>query len=1463
MADYIGNIEVPEIVPSGTFPLSPRYPYAWTQPREVIVHPFGSGNAKIEQRFYRGTGAKRWTISLPVMSETDRKALRDHWEINSGGYGAFTFAAPNDDGTTTNYTVRYENAPLEWEYFHAAISSCGVTLVEIPDPANAPTYTLNATVTRFPSSALKTALLSQVQEIIPLVHIVPRESGYPEIYVSDRRCTVGAQEYLPRLLRMSGISQEMGNAADDAQFVFGNADRVMTELVNDTALKFSTITLSLFHVGSGIKLDLWLGTITGWSFDSGEEFSVTASDGLYELGLTYPTRKMERMCWKRFKDGLRCPYVGADTTCDKGFATANGCQSHGMDSYFGGIVANPRSVVTKDNSTGTWGYGRSPLTSTSIVAETLYDKVLPEIYTDSDFPVPANIIAGRDEGDFYAAVGIVGAGPLGAYATQSFSSSPQLTPHLLDGQPPHGASSSPPRDNYGWRSSLGPDPNTEPFCLSEGGAGIQTYTAERAAGVAFFEIRRTDEKGLQLSKLADHSMQITVARGLSGWAWTGAAGNYTRSEIVLTNPVWIAVNMYLRALGLRDATESVQRGYFDVDAAIAAAAVCDTLVDAIVGGTGTCSVEGTTATWASGDKFYKAMVGKYFVLGGSDYLVTSYTDENNIGLASAPTDDTYSFTTKEVQFKFRGIIQEEKPLRDWLQEVLMNCLGYFTMAAGKLKIGTRHNSSVVEAFTEGNILFNSLTLAPVPASFNHLTANFADEEYDYAGNSMTWYDEAHAQLIGAATSPVFLKSSVNLSGTPSKSQAARIVTTRLREELGGIDADQWRAARRVGFKTTVLALNVEPGMVCSLTHDDMPAGSGEFRATGWRLNDDYSIDITGQTTTDEMYDLTEGDKPADVQADVVPIEVEYNPADWNFQVETDGDGKIRLRDFACATNAATVHRGLFDIYYVPETDTTLTFMLSNLTADGTSLQLRGDVVSVGDYLQIEREIVRVTAITTGPPNQVLVIARAQLGTTAAAHQATSATVASVNGDTNAAFAIANSLSCHPGESAQLITAPLGERTLASYDPATGAARVTLPFASITAGQAMSISRRVYRLSVKREIINFQPRFFKLAARATFTHEVSLPSARVAAVVGVLENNRGLFSEEVIFRATAEWPYGLRTLGETAYVMRHPDLPTGTTTSAFEALSVVRAQSVRQVVAEHSGSAEEGQPIPTPRGITVIQPSTLTGSGTITIGGTISAAGRIYVCIGAGTGERQAMDVPVFEVTTETTAAQVAASLRDWLNGTTQFAAFFDASASSAVVTIRDLTGRGGTITTDVSGGITATAAGLSSQLGILTGRRYAVSFNTAEGESALSPVSKATGPTGDATQVDLLDVPIPSDARVTAVYIYAAPDGKTSPWYRVATISGTFVEKATDSVSEASLSSQTAYSGGTGPEMDGPVKITIKQNGNDWCEIVIPADAAKSAAIDGIALAPLAEGAVITADVENGWEGQDLVVTVG
>jgi hypothetical protein len=455
---------------------------------------------------------------------------------------------------------------------------------------------------------------------------------------------------------------------------------------------------------------------------------------------------------------------------------------------------------------------------------------------------------------------------------------------------------------------------------------------ERAAGTAFLMIRRSDAKGLQLSRLSEHAMEAVVAQGLGGWVWTSPGVRVYGSP--LTNPIWIAVNMLLRARGLRLGANATTgqldfaETLFDVDAAIAAAAVSNEQVSKLVG-TGT-----------------------------------------------------------ETQFKFRGVLQEEKPLRDWLQEVLMNCLGYYTFANGKLKLGVRVNSSAVEAFTEGNILFRSLQLAPLRPSFNHLTANFADEDFEFVANSISLYDIDHAALLGGAGHPLFLKSTVNLAGTASKSQAARIITVRLREELGGITSDEWKKARQISFRTTVLALNTEPGMVCSMTHPDMPGGSGKFRVTYWRLNRDYSIDIQGRTTTDSMYDLLAGPKPVDVVPEPVPNEPSLDyaaPPQPVFGIApTPGVLVFAGIGFYDLTNTKTISTLTFTVWHYDETAPLQTTLAAGI--DDTQTTITAASLSLffqGDFAVLGSEIVRIINIT----GNNAIVQRAAKNSTATSHNA--------------------------------------------------------------------------------------------------------------------------------------------------------------------------------------------------------------------------------------------------------------------------------------------------------------------------------------------------------------------------------------------------------------------------------------------------------------------------------------------
>src|ERR1035437_2087065 len=200
MSDSICRITVPTVINSGqTFPLTTQYPFGFSVERPVIVHRFGSLDAKQEQRYYVGIGPRKFQFKHQNLNWAETNQLKAFWESMQGPWKAFTYTVPNPGGSTTGVLVTFEQPPISFEYLRNAVQ-VGLNLIEVVDPTQAPTYTINSTCLRFPSTALSTALLSEVQQIIPLVHIRVRESAVPDIYVSDRRVTVGGQLYLPCLI---------------------------------------------------------------------------------------------------------------------------------------------------------------------------------------------------------------------------------------------------------------------------------------------------------------------------------------------------------------------------------------------------------------------------------------------------------------------------------------------------------------------------------------------------------------------------------------------------------------------------------------------------------------------------------------------------------------------------------------------------------------------------------------------------------------------------------------------------------------------------------------------------------------------------------------------------------------------------------------------------------------------------------------------------------------------------------------------------------------------------------------------------------------------------------------------------------------------------------------------------------------------------------------------------------------
>jgi hypothetical protein len=980
MPDTIGRITIPSIVASAAFPLRTSFAHGRARKRSVITHTFGASDAKLEQRFFVGSAATRYDFVRPRLNKVEVDALKNFWDAQQGSFGAFLYDVPLEDQSFVTTTVCFENNPLTIEELVNA-AAANITFIEIPDPTAAPAYNIAATVERFPDGTLAAGLQQQVQNVIPLIRIRVINGDVPDIFLSDRRVTVGGQLYLPRLLHIGDpssevmISQSIDGSADNVQFSFGNADRVMIQCANDTELKKARIELSFFHMETGYKNDLWAGEIIDWKSDDGPEFVVQASDIISALTLQSPVRNVSRTCWRIYADtNFGCPVdKNADTrdlahfpnadmaSCDLGYDTGNGCLAHVVAiKSFGGAQVDPQQVKILDNSTGTiFGFGRDLITPTSQINDSIWGATLPEIWHNDDgipqrgIPVNCRLAAGRDESDFYIALGIVGRGPIGAFTvaqmvdTDGDGIAETFIGSTLDGQPHHGfkqtnSTGAFTNSGLGLREVLGTDPagDTDYFSLGRVGttpnnfrevvAAGSVYEQNYAAGTSFLEIRRTDQKGVQLSPVSSHQMVAMISQGLTGLTWTAPG---TRGTLPgCSNPFWVALNTFLRSLGVDAAVTGTQEAYFDVGSAVACADIADTTVDAIFGG-------GT-----------------------------------------------------EKQFRFKGTLDTLKPLRDQLRDILNNGLGYFTWSFGKLKLGCRTNATPETIFDSGNMLFRSLAIEPLKPQFEKLTIEFADEEYLFQKNTVDYADQDYALRNGRVQNP--RASQFGLIGSSTKSQTARIAVIRTREELGGVGLAEQTNARLASWKTTILALDTEAGRVTGIADADIPGGFGAFRIQSWRLNRDWSIDIAAKTVTDSMYDLTTGTLPADVSTAAQPTQAIRDsdvppPPLFSARVAADDPTSVELFNLSVAStiNIRTITAGTFTFYYF-DGRVSQPALSSSITDTDTSMDVSSVTgISAGVYAQIGSE-----AVLCGTPSGLTVpITRGQLGTTAAAHAA-SATV---------------------------------------------------------------------------------------------------------------------------------------------------------------------------------------------------------------------------------------------------------------------------------------------------------------------------------------------------------------------------------------------------------------------------------------------------------------------------------------
>ena len=464
MSDTIGRITVPTVINSGqTFPLT-------TSTLRLLRRapgdraPLRQLDAKQEQRYYVGIGPRKFQFKHPNLCEARKQLAHRVLGVHAGTVAGVHLHRPQPRRDDHGHTVTFEQTPISFEYLRNACQ-VGLNLIEVVDPTPRPPTRSTPPACGSPRPR-STALLSEVQQIVPLVHIRVRESAVPTSISPTGASRSAAQLYLPRLIGIGEpgsdvlISQDIKGTSDNVRFTFGNGDRVMTQLANDTDLKYAEIDLCLFHVNSGILLQLWKGVIQNFTSDGTPIFPVSCSDGFFQIMNQYPERRSRRQCWKTYNDGVNCPWAtqgrsaaavtaaGGDPRCDYYLESANGCQVHGMAPYFGGHQADPQGVVIKDDSTGFLGFGRNTVTATSIISDTIWGLALPEIWCNSGgnplfaFWVNCMMVEYRDESDYADSLGILGAGPIGGFTGmlvyQNADGYRYVVAPMVDGYTPQG-----------------------------------------------------------------------------------------------------------------------------------------------------------------------------------------------------------------------------------------------------------------------------------------------------------------------------------------------------------------------------------------------------------------------------------------------------------------------------------------------------------------------------------------------------------------------------------------------------------------------------------------------------------------------------------------------------------------------------------------------------------------------------------------------------------------------------------------------------------------------------------------------------------------------------------------------------------------------------------------------------------------------------------------------------------------
>jgi hypothetical protein len=240
MPEYLGPVLIPEIAPSGTWPLPVDYGMVYLLEPPVVVHRFPTGDAQREQRFYLGDGQRRIRLTLPNLNTARKDLVTDFWEARRGPYEPFTLEVAEPDGTTPATQSAFAGYHLARPSPRTILNG-SIEPIEILHHAH-----LRDRGDRdpLPQRRSQDRPPQPGQEVFPLIHIRTLSPAY-DIYVSDRRVQVDGQLYQPRL--STGMDRPGHHRrCDDASFRWvmrtGSSRRLPTLWTWRASIEFSLST---------------------------------------------------------------------------------------------------------------------------------------------------------------------------------------------------------------------------------------------------------------------------------------------------------------------------------------------------------------------------------------------------------------------------------------------------------------------------------------------------------------------------------------------------------------------------------------------------------------------------------------------------------------------------------------------------------------------------------------------------------------------------------------------------------------------------------------------------------------------------------------------------------------------------------------------------------------------------------------------------------------------------------------------------------------------------------------------------------------------------------------------------------------------------------------------------------------------------------------------------------------------